>query len=84
MAPSWRVCGCDPGGKGEEGKKGGGEKGDGGEEEGRRAGKAGRGFTSQAVSHPMALPPSAPTHHSLSGDSWALTLHPVPPLNLKS
>ena len=72
MAPSWTVCGCDPGGKGEEGKRGGGQE------------RAGRGFTSQAVSHPMVLPPSALTHHLLSGDSWALTLHPVPPLNLRS
>lgn len=66
-------------GKREEGRRGMVERKRGGGQ-----GRAGRGFTSQAVSHPMALPPSAPTHHSLSGDSWALTLHPVPPLNLKS
>ena len=63
MAPSWRVCGCDPGGKGEEGKKGGGEKGDGGEEEGRRAGKGGEvvHFTgSQSPHGPPTLCPHPP------------------------
>ena len=73
MAPSWRVCGCDPGGKGE-----------GGEDEGRKRGGGGGGSlhrqsVTQWPSHP--LPP--PTIHSVV-NSWALILHPAPLLNLRS
>ena len=48
------------------------------EEDGGKMGGEGRGSLHQQS------PQSPPTHHSLSGDSWALTLHPVPPLNLRS
>lgn len=65
MAPSWRVCGCDPGGKGEEGKR---EEGRRGMVERKRGGGQGRrgggSLHRQSVtpwpSHP--LPP--PTIHS--------------------
>ena len=71
-------------GRGRRGRREEGRRGMVGRTRGGGQERAGRGFTSQAVSHPMVLPPSALTHHLLSGDSWALTLHPVPPLNLRS